>query len=58
MFRRPRRDAGVRTIAGLMIVRYLGFDAPSAYQAGQCFLIRALTGGWIRAVPGCRLRNE
>ena len=41
--------------AGLTVVRYLGFDARSAYRTGQCFLIRALTEGRIRAVPGHRL---
>lgn len=47
----------VATIAGLTVARYLGFDAQSAYRTGQCLLIRALTGGRIRAVPGSRLRK-
>jgi hypothetical protein len=47
----------VAAIAGLTVVRYLGFDARSAYRTGQCFLIQVLTGGRIRAVPGSRLRK-
>ena len=47
----------VAAIAGLTVVRYLGFDARSAYRTGQCFLIRTLTEGRIRAVSGSRLRK-
>ena len=47
----------VAAIAGLTVVRYLGFDARSAYRTGQCFLIRGLSGGRIRAVPESRLRR-
>ncbi|MEI2782206.1 MAG: IcmT/TraK family protein, partial [Candidatus Competibacter sp.] len=37
----PTFVLAVAAIAGLTVVRYLGFDARSAYRTGQCFLIRA-----------------
>jgi hypothetical protein len=53
----PTFVLAVAAIATLTVVRYLGFDARSAYRTGQCFLIQALTEGRIRAVPGHRLRE-
>lgn len=35
----------------LAIIRYMGYDALSAYRTLQSLVIRALTGGVIRSVP-------
>lgn len=38
-------------VAVLSLIRYLGFDARSAYRTVQSLVIRAFTGGAIRSVP-------
>jgi len=47
----------VSIIVGLTAIRYLGLDARSAYRWVGAFLIRALSGGHIRAVPWSWVRR-
>ena len=54
----PTFYLAVGSMATLAVIRYLGFDALSAYRTLQCLVIRALTGGSIRSLPRYLLRRD